>query len=190
MSRSLLIIFVSLYVWHALGWLFAAVDMPLMSFRMKALVPVVLLAGTALALARGTRYAVDRLPAARVPAGYVWRIVAGGGVLLAVFAGDRFVSTVVDDERIRAAHNEPFPDGRLPGFHDEDAKPVPPSAEPVNRFVSARYHGSGHPVVLSDRTHLFAFYPYYGFVQWNANYSHPTARYHRRLDGYLVAVRR
>jgi galactan 5-O-arabinofuranosyltransferase len=177
-----LIIFVSLYVWHALGWFFAAVEMPLMSFRMKALVPMVLLAATALALVRGTRYAIERLSAVRVPAGHVWRIVAGGAVLLAVFAGDGFVSTVVDDERVRAAHNETFPSGRLPGFHDEEAKAILPAAESVRSVISAGYSGSGHPVLLSDRLDLFAFYPYYGFVQWNANYSHPTARYHHRMD--------
>ncbi|AVT32275.1 hypothetical protein C6361_25620 [Plantactinospora sp. BC1] len=182
LSRSLLIVLVSLYVWHALGWLFAAVDMPLMSFRMKAVVPVVLLAGAAMGLVRLTRYAVDRLPAATVSAGQLWRVVALGGVLLAVFATDRFVSTVVDDDRIRVAHNETFPDGRLPGFHDEEAKPKLPAAEAVHAVISERYRGSGHPVVLSDRANLFAFYPYYGFVQWTANYSHPTARYHDRLD--------
>ncbi|GAA3727000.1 galactan 5-O-arabinofuranosyltransferase [Plantactinospora mayteni] len=201
LSRSLLIVFVSLYVWHALGWLLAAVDMPLMSFRAKALVPVVLLAGAALGLVRLTRYAVERLPApaqpqppapAQPPAPdgggtatrteQFWRVVALGGVLLAVFATDRFVTTVVDDDRIRVAHDETFPDGRLPGFHDEEAKPELPAAEAVRSAISARYRGAGHPVVLSDRANLFAFYPYYGFGQWTANYSHPTARYHDRLD--------
>jgi galactan 5-O-arabinofuranosyltransferase len=57
----------------------------------------------------------------------------------------------------------------------------PPAAE-IRAAIEAAYGGSGHAVVLSDRSDLFAFYPYFGFIQWNANYSHPTARYHDRLS--------
>lgn len=176
LSRSLLVVLVCLYLWHAIGYLALVVNIPLMSFRMKDLVPVVLLSAAALALVRTAKYAVGRLADRRV-----WSVVTAGAVLLAVFAGDRFVTTVVDDERIKAAHNETLPDGTLPGFHDADAKAKTPSAQQVKTAIDGAYQGQGHPVVLSDRTDLFAFYPYYGFVQWNANYSHPTSRYHERL---------
>lgn len=176
LSRSLLIVVSSLYLWHGIGYLALVVGVPLMSFRMKALVPVVLLSAAVLALLRVAKYLAGMRPAAEI-----WRLVAIGAALLAAFAGDRFVTIVVDDPRVRAAHDETRPDGRLPAFHSADAKAKQPSAEVLKQTIDAGYHGAGRPVVLSDRTDLFAFYPYFGFVQWNANYSHPTSRYHERL---------
>ncbi|MEU3452996.1 arabinofuranosyltransferase [Micromonospora sp. NPDC006766] len=184
LSRSLLLVLVALYLWHALGFLFLALDIPLMSFRMKTLVPLVLLAAAALGLVRGARWTLDRLPAPRI-----WPVVAVGAGLLALMVGDGFVNRVVDDPRIHAAHNETLPDGTLPPFHDDDKQPALPAATRVDALIEATYRGAGHPVVLSDRTHLFAFQPYYGFVQWNANYSHPAAQYHRRLEFLEEAAR-
>ncbi len=177
LSRSLLVVLVALYLWHALGFVFLALDVPLMSFRMKTLVPLVLLSAAALGLVRGVRWILGRIS---VPA--MWPVVAVGAGLLALLVGDGFVNRVVDDPRIHAAHNETLPDGTLPPFHDTDKQPILPAATRVDALIQATYRGPGHPVVLSDRTHLFTYQPYYGFVQWNANYSHPTAQYHRRLE--------
>jgi hypothetical protein len=44
------------------------------------------------------------------------------------------------------------------------------------------YKGEGHPVVLTDRYELMAIKPYYGFVEFNANYSHPSSQFHPRID--------
>jgi galactan 5-O-arabinofuranosyltransferase len=35
--------------------------------------------------------------------------------------------------------------------------------------------------VFSDRTDLYAFYAYYGFVESDFSYSHPTAEFENRL---------
>ncbi|MDG4766880.1 arabinofuranosyltransferase [Solwaraspora sp. WMMD406] len=177
LSRALLIVTASLYVWHAVGYLLAVVDRPVMAFRMKTLVPLVLVSAAAFALVRLVGYAVRRLPADRV-----WRVAAVGALGLAIFATDHFVTAVVDDPLTRAAHNQTLPDGTLPPFHDPDAEPVTPSTDAIRDAIEATYAGDGNATVWSDRPDLYAFYPYYGFVQWNANYSHPTARYHDRLD--------
>jgi galactan 5-O-arabinofuranosyltransferase len=176
LSRSLLVLLVSMYLWHALGFLFLVLDKPLMSFRMRELIPLVLLAAAAIALARATAWAAQHLPD-----GAAWRLTAAGAALLAVFAADRFVTLVTGDSRVTAAHNQTLPNGKLPPFHDANAKAASPP-ERDRAIIDAAYAGAGHPVVLTDRSDLLALYPYYGFVQWNANYSHPTARYRGRLD--------
>jgi hypothetical protein len=176
LSRSLLIILAAAYVWHGLGYLLAAANAPIMAFRMRSIVPVVLFAGAALAGARLAGLAVERLPAVNTR-----RVLAVIGAVLVIFAGDSFVTSTVADPQVWLAHDETRPSGSLPEFHSATAKARQPSAEQVNGFIAAHYTGIGHPVVLSDRSDLFAFYPYYGFVQFNANYSHPTSRYHDRL---------
>ncbi|MFG2044407.1 arabinofuranosyltransferase [Dactylosporangium sp. NPDC048998] len=177
LSRALLIILVSAYLWHGLGFVLAAVDSPIMSFRMRSIVTLVLLAAATLALIRITKLAATKLPAIEVR-----RVAAAGGIVLAVFAADRYVTATVADTWVQAAHDGTLPSGQLPAYHSSKAKAQLPSAQEVDEFIAANYKGAGHPVVLSDRSDLFAFYPYYGFVQFNANYSHPTARYHDRLD--------
>jgi galactan 5-O-arabinofuranosyltransferase len=176
LSRALLIVLVSLYVWHAVGFLFMALDKPLMSFRMRELVPVVLLAAAAMAAARVASYAADHFSA-----DVVWRFAVVGTVLLAVFTGNRFVDLVLTDAR--NAHNQSLPNGQLPPFHEADAEPwraAPP--ERLHEVIEAGYKGPGRPVILTSHSDLLALYPYYGFVQWNANYSHPTSQFHRRLE--------
>jgi galactan 5-O-arabinofuranosyltransferase len=176
LSRALLILLVSLYAWHAVGFPFLVIDEPLMSFRMRELTPLVLLAAAAVGLARATTYAAQRLPADTIA-----RLTVAGAALLAVFAGDHFVTTVTGDNRVMAAHNQPLPGGQLPAFHDATAKPSPAPPERDRAVIDATYAGAGHPVVLTDRSDLLALYPYYGFVQWNANYSHPTAQFRGRM---------
>lgn len=176
LSRTLLIVLVSLYVWHAVGFLFLAIDKPLMSFRMRELVPIVLLAAAAMAVAR-----VARLAASRFPADAVWRFVVVGAALLAVFAGNHFVDLVLADAK--NAHNQTLPSGKLPPFHEAGAEPWKgASPERLHQAIEAGYRGEGRPVVLTGYSDLLALYPYYGFVQWNANYSHPTSRFHARLE--------
>nr|MDT0663514.1 arabinofuranosyltransferase [Micromonospora sp. DSM 115978] len=175
-SRALLVLLGSLYVWHVVGFLFLAVGRPLMSFRMRELVPVVLLAAAAIGLVRAWRYAV-RFVAADVG----WRLAVTGALVLAVFAGDRFVGLVLAD--IDRAHNQTLPSGALPPFHrpDAEAEADRPAPAQVGAAIEARFDGPGQPVVLTDHAVLMALYPYYGFVQFNANYSHPTGQFHRRL---------
>jgi galactan 5-O-arabinofuranosyltransferase len=184
LSRALLFLLVAMYVWHGVGFLFVAVDQPLMSFRMRELVPVALLAAAALAMARMLKWAVGAFPPIAV-----WRLATVGAVVLAVFAGDRFVTHVVDNQRVREAHNHVLPNGKLPVFHEDGLKPSTSPVEAIRDAIDAQYRGSGLPVVFTDRSDLLSLYPYYGFVQWNANYSHPTSRFHDRLD-YLTDLTR
>jgi galactan 5-O-arabinofuranosyltransferase len=184
LPRALLIVLASLYIWHAVGFFFAAMDKPLMSFRMKELVPLVLLTAAAMALVRWTKLAMSQRPwvSSQLTMARSWQVVAVGATVLAVFAGDRFVTKVVDDSRVKAAHDQALPNGKLPAFHSTEAKALQPSSESIRALIERHFTAGRLPIVLSDRTDLFAFYPYYGFVQWNANYSHPTSRYHSRLD--------
>ncbi|GAA4451791.1 galactan 5-O-arabinofuranosyltransferase [Phytohabitans houttuyneae] len=176
LSRAMLIVLVSLYVWHAVGFVFLAIDKPLMSFRMRELVPILLLAAAAMAVARVARFAADNFSA-----DVVWRFAVVGTALLAVFAGNRFVELVLADAK--NAHNQALPNGKLPPFHEAGAEPwkgAPP--ERLNEVIEAGYKGPGRPVVLTSHPDLLAMYPYYGFVQWSANYSHPTSQFRARLD--------
>ncbi|MEN3609529.1 arabinofuranosyltransferase [Plantactinospora sp. ZYX-F-223] len=174
LSRALLTVLLALYAWHVIGFLFLVAGTPLMSFRMRELVPTVLLAAAALAAVRAVRYAAGRFSAE-----HVWRVAATLGVLLAIFAGDRFVNLVLAD--IGNAHNRALPNGELPPFHEPDAKAWGTPPAKLSAFIDGRYRGTGHPVVLTGHSDLMALNPYYGFVQWNANYSHPTAQFNRRI---------
>ncbi|GIM88335.1 arabinofuranosyltransferase AftA [Paractinoplanes toevensis] len=174
LSRALLILLVSLYVWQVVGFLLLAVEKPLMSFRMRELVPVVLLAAAAIAGARLTKYATEHLSL-----DLAGRLAAAAGVLLVVFAGDRFVGTVLD--RVKVAHNQTLPDGTLPQYHRDDAQASSTPSGPISAAIDGMYQGEGHPVVLTDRLELMAIKPYYGFVQFNVNYSHPSSQFHPRI---------
>lgn len=183
LSRAMLIVLVALYAWHAVGFLFMLVDKPLMSFRMRELVPVLLLAAAAIAAGR-----VSSLAARTVSTEMVWRFAAVGTALLAIFTGNRFVDLVLAEAP--SAHNQSLPNGQLPPFHEVDAQPWKDAApERLRNAIDAGYSGRGHPVVLTDHSNLLALYPYYGFVQWNANYSHPTSQFHQRLDFLEQAAR-
>lgn len=181
LSRSLLLVLISTYVWHAVGFLFTVVGEPLMSFRMRDLVEPILLSAAALALVRLVRLAAAAAPNWRLPTGTTARLVAAAGILLAIFVGDQYVGGVLGKPFIQAAHNQPLPGGKLPPFHDPSAKTQAPGAASLAAIIDSEYTGGGHPVVLTDRTDLMAYYPYFGFLQWNANYSHPTAQYRDRL---------
>jgi hypothetical protein len=150
-----------------------------MPWRMRWLALLVLLWAAVLALARLVRYALDEPRLARANVRLTVVVV---GALLAVFTANRFATWVNDHPWVRAAHDVPLPDGTLPRFHSAEAKTPDTPARELSAAIDQRYPGRGHPVVLSDRTDLFAFYPYYGFVQWNFAYSHPTAEFGRRIE--------
>ncbi|MFI5890865.1 arabinofuranosyltransferase [Actinoplanes sp. NPDC051513] len=175
LSRAMLIILVALYVWQVAGFPFMVVDKPLMSFRMRELVPVLLLAGAAMAVVRASKYAVNH-----ISRDVVWRLAATGGLFLAIFAGDRFISAVLTDAHY--AHDQTLPNGKLPPYHTPSAVVFKAPPEPLTKVIDAQYRGEGHAVVLTDRNDVMALYPYYGFVQYNVNYSHPTSQFHPRLD--------
>jgi hypothetical protein len=178
LSRSLLVFLAAVYVWHAAGYVMIMFGVPLMSFKMRELVPLILICAAVLAVHRLAAQARQRFDEARVRRLTVV-LVAG----LCLLAADRYVGGILDDELTPLAHNTVLPDGTMPrhatGTPDADRQ-LPP-AEDLRRAIDARYHGPGHPVVLSDRQDLYAFYPYYGFVEYQFAYSHPTAQFRDRI---------
>jgi hypothetical protein len=179
LSQALLVVFVATYLWHVAGFFFIVVNEPLMSYAMKNVSLLVLCFAAVLALVDLARLARERFDPAQVRT-----VTLVMTVLLAIFVADRNVSMVADHPWIKAAQEQPLPDGSLPTYHDLNAQPAYPaypSAVTLKAYVDANYHGQGHALLLSDRNDLFAFYPYYGFVQWDFSYSHPTAEFENRL---------
>jgi hypothetical protein len=176
LSRGLLVFLAAAYCWYLIGAPAAAAGTPLLSFRGKLVIPVVLLSAGVLGLVR-----LVELAAGRLNPGDVRRVAWVGGAVLVVFAGQEFVSTVRDSPLTETAHATALPDGRLPAYHPElDELPDPPPAV-VSRAIADRFTGEGNPVVLSDRVDIMALNPYYGFLQWNAHYAHPAAEFHERV---------
>jgi galactan 5-O-arabinofuranosyltransferase len=179
-SRSLLIVAAAIYLWHGVGYLAVLADTPLLSFRMRALVPVVLLTAAALALPRLAGLAAGR-----------WRergtrLVAVGGLLLAVTATTGYAQRIVGSEPVAQAHGQPLPNGRLPRFHRPNAKPASPSAERLSAIIDAARPG-GASTIVTTRSDLLAHYPYRAFVWPNAHFSHPAARFYDRV-AFLTAL--
>ncbi|HEY8471740.1 MAG TPA: arabinofuranosyltransferase [Natronosporangium sp.] len=158
LSRGLLVFLAAAYGWYLLGALAAAADTPLLSFRGKPLIPLILLTAGGLALVRLAALAARRFPAADVRR-VGWVLAAA----LVVFAGQQFLTTIRDSPHTETAQAAALPDDRL------------------SRIIDDRYRGTGNPVVLSDRVDLLAVNPYYGFLQWNAHYAHPAAEFHERV---------
>jgi hypothetical protein len=176
LSRALLIFLGGAYGWYLIGAPAAAIDAPLASFRGKLLILPILLIAAVLALVRLTEVAAGRFNAADVR-----RVACAIAALLVIYSGQEFVTVVRSSSLTEAAFASATPDGRLPERHPADAMPANPPAALVNRVIAERYTGNGQPVVLSDRVDIMVFYPYYGFLQWNAHYAHPAAEFHTRV---------
>lgn len=177
LSRGLLVLLVAAYGWYLAGAPAAVADTPLLSFRGKPMIPMILLIGGLLALVR-----LARLTAARLTPADVYRVAWVFGLVLIVLAGQTFVTAVRDSPQTELAHATAWPDGRLPPHHPDDAAPPEPPAAQLRDAIADRYAGPGHPVLLSDRADLLALYPYWGFLQWNAHYAHPAAEFHQRAE--------
>jgi galactan 5-O-arabinofuranosyltransferase len=178
LSRGLLVVLVAAYAWYLIGAVAAVADTPLLSFRGKPLVPLILVTGGVLGLAR-----LGTLAATRFAAADVWRVAWVLGVALAVFAGQQFLTTVRDSPLIEVAHATPLPDGSLPSHAPADAVedvPAPPAA-PLRDVIDAAHAVPPRPVLLSDRADIMALYPYFGFLQWNAHYAHPASEFDQRV---------
>ena len=169
LSRGLLVLLAAAYAWYLLGAVAALLDTPLLSFRSKPLVSVVLVTAGVLGLVRLAGWA-----ATRFPAGDVRRVGWMLGVVLVVFAGQEFVTAVRTSPLVEVAHATPLP------AEAEAEGPDPPAAA-LREVIDSRYRGTGHPVLLSDRVDIMAFYPYFGFLQWNAHYAHPASGFSARV---------
>jgi galactan 5-O-arabinofuranosyltransferase len=188
LSRGLLVLLAAAYAWYLLGAVAALLDAPLLSFRGKPLVSVVLVTAGVLGLVRLAGWAATRFPAGDVRR--VWWVV---GLVLVVFAGQEFVTAVRTSPPVEVAHSTPLPGGGLPPGASPAAleartaragapveAPDPP-ADALRQVIDERYRGPGQPVLLSDRVDIVAFYPYFGFLQWNAHYAHPASGFSRRV---------
>jgi hypothetical protein len=177
LSRWLLIFLAAAYLYQVVGFFAVLAGTPLMNSKMRDVVPLVLLTAAVLGLARLASIGVERLDADAVR-----RTAVVLGAALGLIAVDGYVTTITTHEWVRLAHTTPYPDGSLPRFAGRfDAKPRLDSAEAISRAIDARVATAGHPVLFSDRQDVFAFYPYYGFVQWNFAYSHPGADFDARI---------
>lgn len=176
LSRGLLVFLTGAYGWYLIGAPAAAMDAPLASFRGKLLIPIILYSAAVLALVRLTNVAAARFNAADVR-----RVAHVIAALLVVYAGQQFVTVVRNSSLTEAAFASTTPEGRLPERHPADAVPTNPPAALVHRVIAERYAGRGQPVIVSDRVDIMAYYPYYGFLQWNAHYAHPAAEFHERV---------
>lgn len=175
LSRGLLVWLAAAYGWYLLGAATAAVDTPLLSFRGKPLVPMILLIAGVLAGARLVTAA-----AARFRPADVYRVAWVVALVLVVYAAQNFVTTVRESPQVAEAHATALPDGRLPDHPPPEAAAPDPPAATLRELIDERYAGPGHPVLLSDREDLLALYPYWGFLQWNAHYAHPAAEFPAR----------
>lgn len=181
LSRGLLVLLAAAYAWYLIGAAAAAADMPLLSFRGKPLIPLILVTGGVLALAHLARQGVGRYGRADV-----FRLAWTVGLVLVIFAAQSFVTTVRDSSFTEAAHATALPDGSLPSHAPADTPvPDPPPAE-LHQAISERLEGE-QPVLVTDRADLMALYPYWGFLQWNAHYAHPASEFDQRA-GFLAGL--
>jgi galactan 5-O-arabinofuranosyltransferase len=176
LSRGLLVFLAGAYCWYLIGGPAAAAGLPLLSFRGKLLIPLILLIAAALALVRLAQLAADKFNTVDVR-----RVAAVFAALLVIYAGQEFVTSVRTSPLTEAAFASATPEGRLPERHPAGAVPTNPPATLVHRVISERYTGNGQPIILSDRVDVMVLYPYYGFLQWNAHFAHPAAEFHARV---------
>lgn len=160
LARGLLVMTTAAYCWYLLGAVAALADQPLLSFRAKPLIPMVLLTGGVLALGRLAEHAATRFGRADVH-----RVALLLGVLVGLNVGQEFMSTVRASALIEAARDSPRPDQ---------------SSAPLESLITGRI--GAHAVLVSDRIDVVAYYPNHAFLPWDAHYSHPAAEFGRRVE--------
>ncbi|GAA4716145.1 arabinofuranosyltransferase [Phytohabitans rumicis] len=176
LSRALLVFLAAAYAWYVIGLPAALLGMPLLTFRGLPLIPLILVTAGVLALGR----LVTLAPKLLSPA-HVRPLTALLAVLLGLFAARGFTVAVATSPYIPQAHSQPLPDGQLPPYHSAKSKPADVPTASIRDAIEARYTGSGNPVVVSERFDVLSLYPYHGFVQPNAHYSHPAGEFHARI---------
>jgi galactan 5-O-arabinofuranosyltransferase len=180
LSRALLVFLGGAVLWYLIGLPLALADYPLLTFRGKPLIPIVLFTGGVLALTQLGRMALDRLPNRERVRVRLALVLAGA--VFAFIAARGFMVIVVEHRLIAAAHDTALPSGMVPRFAPERTDPPSVSANAIRDVIDSRYAGPDHPVVLSDRADVLAVNPYYGFSQWQVFYAHPAAMFHARID--------
>ena len=157
-ARGLLTFLVAAYCWYLLGALGVATDHPLLSFRGKPMIPMVLLFGGLLGLVRFTEFASSRWDRDDVA-----RVAVALAVALGVYVSQTFVSEIRDSSLIKAANEAS----------------ISSAASDLENTIESLV--GRHATLVSSRLDLLVLYPNHAFVVWDAHYAHPAAEFDQRV---------
>lgn len=164
-ARGLTILLGATYAWYLIGAVAADADHPLLSFRAKPLIPMLLLIAGVIGLVQLAEFVVDRFEH-----GELIRVGTVVGIMLGVYAAHGFIDDVRGSSYIEAARTAARP----------DVSPPDPSAAELQHIIES---GVGtHAVLLSNRVDVLALYPNHAFVAWDAHYAHPASEFGQRIE--------
>lgn len=163
-ARGLLTFLVAAYCWYLIGAVAVANRHPLLSFRGKPMIPLVLMLGGVLGLVR-----MVELAAVRWDRDDVQRVTVAITVVLGVFVCQRFVTEVRSSSLIKTALETERPD----------------AAAELEREIVSRV--GSHATLLSVRLDVLLIYPNHAFVPWDAHYANPASEYSGRI-AYLAQL--
>lgn len=161
LARGLAALLAAAYSWFLLGALAAAIDRPLLSFRGKPMVPLVLVSAGIVGVAALTRRAIDRYGEAR-------RVAVVVAALLGIAITQQFIESLRVSDHVTEALNTPR--GVL--VRPDTGGPDGPIRDAVGDDA----------VVLTDRIDLLIGYGFYAFVPWHVHYANPAAEYGARIE--------
>ena len=164
-ARGLATLLAAAYAWYLIGAVAADADRPLLSFRAKPLIPLILLTAGVIALVHLVELAAHHDRRADVA-----RVGLTVGMLLGVYAAQGFIDDVRDSPYTEAARAAVRPDG----------SPPDPSAAVLQRTIESTV--GRHAVLLSDRVDVLALYPNHAFVVWDAHYANPASEFGHRIE--------
>jgi galactan 5-O-arabinofuranosyltransferase len=164
-ARGMATLLVATYAWYLIGAVAADVGRPLLSFRAKPLIPLILVTAGVIALVHLVEFAVNHWRRADVT-----RAGITVGILLGVYAAQGFIDEVRDSPYTEAARTAVRPD---------DSPPDPSAAE-LQRTIESTV--GRHAVLLSDRVDVLALYPNHAFVVWDAHYANPASEFGQRIE--------
>lgn len=164
-ARGLAVLLAGTYLWYLVGAIAAEADHPLLTFRSKPLVTMILLFAGLIAVVRVTEYTMSRFRPAEVA-----RVAVAIGTVAGVSVAHGFIGNVRNSYFTEAAHGAIRP----------DRSPPVPSAADLQRTIESRV--GPHAVLLSDRVDILALYPNHAFVVWDAHYAHPASEFGARID--------
>lgn len=164
-ARGLTMLLGATYGWYLIGAVAADADHPLLSFRAKPLIPMLLVIAGVIGLVQLAEFSGDRFGH-----GELLRVGAAVGIMLGVYAAQGFIDDVRGSSYIEAARNAARP----------DVSPPDPSAAELQHIIESRV--GRHAVLVSDRVDVLALYPNHAFVVWDAHYAHPASEFGQRIE--------
>jgi hypothetical protein len=164
-ARALSILLLAAYAWYLIGGAAAMADHPLLSFRGKPLIPMILFTAGVIGAVHLVEFAVNRWQRTDLT-----RVAITVGVLAGVYIAQGFV-----DEMRASPHNQAAQAAARP-----DESPPTPSATALQRMIESSV--GRHAVLLSDRVDVLALSPSFAFVVWDAHYAHPASQFTQRIE--------